>query len=28
LGYMNQASKGAISNTVNNILQLAVYTKF
>ena len=28
LGYMNQASKGLISNTANNILQFAVYTKF
>ena len=28
LGYMNQASKGSFSNTANNILQFAVYTKF
>jgi len=28
LGYMNQASKGLISNASNNILQFAVYTKF
>ncbi|WP_231464419.1 MULTISPECIES: DUF2490 domain-containing protein [unclassified Pedobacter] len=27
-GYMNQASKGRINNTVNNIVQLALYTKF
>ncbi|WP_129714408.1 DUF2490 domain-containing protein [Pedobacter sp. SYP-B3415] len=28
LGYMNQAIKGRSSNTVNNIVQLAVYTRF
>ncbi|TKC04288.1 DUF2490 domain-containing protein [Pedobacter frigoris] len=27
-GYMNQAVKGAVSNTNNNIIQLAVYTRF
>ncbi|KQM74852.1 hypothetical protein ASE74_02405 [Pedobacter sp. Leaf216] len=27
-GYMNQASKGMTNNTVNNIIQLAVYTRF
>ena len=27
-GYMNQASKGLTNNTVNNIIQLAVYTRF
>ena len=28
IGYMNQAVKGLSSNTVNNIAQLAIYTKF
>lgn len=28
LGYMNQSSKGASRNTMNNITQLAVYTRF
>lgn len=28
LGYMNQAVKGANNNTVNNIAQLAIYTRF
>lgn len=28
LGYMNQASKGVANNTSNNILQLALYTRF
>lgn len=27
-GYMNQATKGIANNTVNNIAQLAVYTRF
>lgn len=27
-GYMNQALKGAVNNTVNNVVQLAVYTRF
>lgn len=27
-GYMNQAQHGATNNTVNNIMQLAVYTRF
>ncbi|WP_276089351.1 DUF2490 domain-containing protein [Pedobacter sp. JY14-1] len=27
-GYMNQAVKGALNNTSNNIVQLAVYTRF
>lgn len=27
-GYMNQALKGAVNNTANNIVQLAVYTRF
>ncbi|MGM9477729.1 DUF2490 domain-containing protein [Pedobacter sp. GSP4] len=27
-GYMNQAQRGAVNNTVNNIVQLAVYTRF
>jgi hypothetical protein len=27
-GYLNQAVKGLSSNTVNNVVQLAVYTKF
>jgi len=27
-GYMNQSSKGITYNTANNIIQLAVYTKF
>ena len=27
-GYMNQATHGASNNTVNNIIQLAVYTRF
>lgn len=28
LGYMNQSSKGIIRNTMNNITQLALYTRF
>jgi len=28
LGYMNQLSKGAQRNTMNNILQLAIYSRF
>lgn len=28
LGYMNQSSKGAQRNSMNNIIQLAVYTRF
>lgn len=28
IGYLNQAVKGLNNNTVNNIVQLAVYTKF
>jgi len=28
IGYMNQSVKGLTSNTVNNVAQLAVYTKF
>lgn len=27
-GYMNQATKGRTNNTVNNIIQLALYTRF
>lgn len=27
-GYMNQATKGRTNNTVNNIVQLALYTRF
>ena len=27
-GYMNQASNGISNNTINNIIQLAVYTRF
>ncbi|SMC77827.1 DUF2490 domain-containing protein [Pedobacter africanus] len=27
-GYMNQATKGTTNNTMNNIVQLAVYTRF
>ncbi|MBT2560011.1 DUF2490 domain-containing protein [Pedobacter sp. ISL-68] len=27
-GYMNQATHGVLNNTVNNIIQLAVYTRF
>ncbi|MCD0488207.1 DUF2490 domain-containing protein [Pedobacter sp. MC2016-14] len=27
-GYLNQAIKGAAANTVNNVLQVAVYTRF
>ncbi|MES2829195.1 MAG: DUF2490 domain-containing protein [Bacteroidota bacterium] len=28
LGYMNQAIKGAVTNTNNNVIQAAVYTRF
>lgn len=28
IGYMNQSIKGAVSNTSNNIVQLAIYTRF
>jgi len=28
IGYMNQSINGAVSNTSNNIVQLAVYTRF
>jgi hypothetical protein len=28
LGYLNQAIKGARNNSVNNVIQVAVYTKF
>jgi hypothetical protein len=28
LGYLNQQSKGIANNTVNNVVQLAVYTRF
>jgi hypothetical protein len=27
-GYLNQAIKGANANTVNNVAQLALYTRF
>ena len=27
-GYLNQAIKGASTNTINNVLQLALYTRF
>ena len=27
-GYLNQAINGRTSNTVNNVVQLAVYTRF
>lgn len=27
-GYLNQSSKGSANNTVNNVIQIAVYTKF
>lgn len=27
-GYLNQAIKGAVNNTMNNVVQLAVYTRF
>jgi hypothetical protein len=28
VGYLNQYSKGAVNNTINNVIQVAVYTKF